>query len=316
MSLDLGFDDTQLAIFEGVDQFCRDRCGPEVVKAAAAHFPSGLWRDLAELGVFAAATPEGEGGALEIAAVMEALGRAVFPGPLAATFLATQLLPEAERVAVASGTSLVSLGSRGLMPWAPLAQLFLEVEGERVWRVQPRQALQSVATLGGEPWGRGELERQAELGEARRGLSLYDIALAAYLAAAAQRLVEEASEHARTRTQFGRAIGEFQAVAHPLANCSIRQAAAATLARTAAFHFDRGDAEARGMAAAARLSACAAAVDAAHVCHQVFGAIGITLEGPAFHVTRRIRQLASQPPRPEAARAAVFELFDCEEGSA
>ena len=309
MSLNLDFDDTQLAIFEGVGQFCRDRCGPEVVKAAAAQFPSALWRDLAELGALAAATPEGEGGALEIAALMEALGRAVFPGPLAATFLATQLLPEAERVAVASGTSLVSLGSQGLMPWAPLAQLFLEVEGERVWRVQPRQPLQSVAPLGGEPWGRGELERRAELGEARRGLSLYDIALAAYVAAAAQRLVEEASEHARTRTQFGRAIGEFQAVAHPLADCSIRQAAAATLARIAAFHFDRGLGP-DGLLF--RLSA----VDAAHVCHQVFGAIGITLEGPAFHVTRRIRQLASQPPRPEAARAAVFELFDCGEGSA
>ena len=31
--------------------------------------------------------------------------------------------------------------------------------------------------------------------------------------------------------------------------------------------------------------------------------MGITLEGPVFHVSRRIRQLASQPPDDARARA-------------
>ena len=51
---------------------------------------------------------------------------------------------------------------------------------------------------------------------------------------------------------------------------------------------------------------------AAHVAHQVFGAIGITLEGPVFRVSRRLRQLASQPPTDAAAREAVLTSFEKE----
>jgi alkylation response protein AidB-like acyl-CoA dehydrogenase len=89
--------------------------------------------------------------------------------------------------------------------------------------------------------------------------------------------------------------------------------AAAGLARSAACVFDddenAGAASVRPPAAAARMSASRAAVTAANTCHQLFGALGITMEGPVFHVTRRIRQLVSQPPREDSARAAVLELF-------
>jgi alkylation response protein AidB-like acyl-CoA dehydrogenase len=122
--------------------------------------------------------------------------------------------------------------------------------------------------------------------------------------------VEDASAHAAVRKQFGTPIGDFQAVAHPLADCSIRLAGATALARWAAFQLDaEGVAAARVDAAAAQLCAAEAAVEAVHVCHQVFGAIGITLEGPAFHVSRRILQLASQAPTRETARAALVEEF-------
>ena len=94
----------------------------------------------------------------------------------------------------------------------------------------------------------------------------------------------------------------------------MRLAGAATLARAAAFRFDRAGGEALApdaiaAAGAARLSAARAALGAAHACHQVFGAIGITLEGPVFHVSRRIRQLASDPARDASARAAVLAAF-------
>jgi alkylation response protein AidB-like acyl-CoA dehydrogenase len=103
-------------------------------------------------------------------------------------------------------------------------------------------------------------------------------------------------------------------VAHPLADVWVRVAGAATLARAAACRFDRAGGEALApdaiaAAGAARLSAARAALGAAHVCHQVFGAIGITLEGPVFHVSRRIRQLASDPARDASARAAVLATF-------
>jgi alkylation response protein AidB-like acyl-CoA dehydrogenase len=150
-----------------------------------------------------------------------------------------------------------------------------------------------------------------DLGDAHRALALHDLALAAYTAAAAHRLVEVTAEHARTRRQFGRAIGEFQAVAHPLADCAVRLGSAATLARAAAFEFDRGGTSETvvATAAAARLSASRAGLAAAHTCHQLFGAQGIALEGPVFRVSRRLRQLASQPPSVESCRQALLRRF-------
>ena len=314
MSIDLALDDGQQAVSDAIRQFCRDRCPDEVVKKSAGSFPTELWRDLAELGVLALSTPEGDGGALELVAALEALGQAVFPGPLAATFLATQVLPEADRCAVATGAAVVSVGTPPLLPWAPAAQIFVEIEGSRAFAARADGIVEPVATLGGEPWGRVALRRESDLGDASRGLVLHDVAVAAYLAAAGLRLVEDTAEHVRTRRQFGRAIGEFQAVAHPLADCFVMLSGAQSLARLAAFHFDTGPtAGGTAAAAAARLAARRAAVDAAHVCHQLFGALGITLEGPVFHVSRRIRQLVSEPPGDEFARRALLEHFDLNE---
>ena len=309
MSVDLAWDDGQQAIVDALGQFCRDRCGDEVTRTQSDAFPTALWSELAGLGVLAIGTPEGDGGPCEIAAAMEALGRAVFPGPLVASFFATQILPPEERCAVADGQAVVSMGTPPLMPWAPHATLFIELARGRAWLARSRteRPIAVESTLGGEPWGQVSLERERELEGAARAHSIAQMALAAYLAAAGQRLVADAAEHARTRTQFGRAIGEFQAVAHPLADCHMRLSAAVTLARAAACELREGGDRTAALCAGARLSASAAALEAAHACHQVFGAIGITLEGPAFHVSRRIRQVASLPPGAAPARGAVLD---------
>jgi alkylation response protein AidB-like acyl-CoA dehydrogenase len=306
LSLDLALDDAQQAIADAVAKFCAERCPESVVRETAGTLPRALWRELAELGVLALATPEGDGGARELVAALESLGAAVFPGPLAATFLATQLLDGKDRTRVAQGEWIVSLGAPPLLPFAPVADCFIAIVGEAVHRAQPRGAIAAVETLGGEPWGRGELELGASLAASPRAWALHDIAFAAYAAAAGGALVGATAAHARTRQQFGRAIGEFQAVAHPLADAHVRLDSSATLARIAAHAWDEGAADVRARAAAARLSATRAALDAAYTAHQVFGALGITLEGPVFHVSRRIRQLATQPPSADGARDALL----------
>ena len=303
---ELDFDAAQRAVSAAVAAFCAARCGPAVVRAAAQRFPRELWRELAAQGVLALLTPEGDGGAVELVAALEPLGKAAFPGPLAQSFLATQLLGPEERAAVASGEAIVAVGAPPLLPWAAEAEVFVELAGGRAFRARPAGAVERVETLGGEPWGRVALSRGAELPGLPRALAVYAIALAAYLAGAGQGLVEATAAHARTRRQFGRAIGEFQAVAHPLAECWIRLGAAESLARSAAWRLDAGEPDAFASAAAARISARRAALESAHVCHQLFGAQGIALEGPVFHVSRRIRQLASQPPDEAEAREALL----------
>ena len=268
-------------------------------------YPQGLWKGLAELGVLGLATPEGGGGAQEIAAVMEVLGEAAAPGPLVPTFMAAQLTGEPERGRIANGDSVASVGSPPLLPWAPVADVFVELEMDAAWIARPAGDVEVVETLAGEPWGRVELERLAPVDDAsrRRGLVIGDVAVAAYLVGAADHLVAITSQWLQDRVQFGRPIGQFQSLAHPLADVAIRTRAARALTRIAAFAADSPDVESAASAAAtARLSATRAAVDAAYRAHQSFGALGYTVEGPVARVAQRARQVSLHPPGPAAAR--------------
>ncbi len=306
MSIDLGFDDGQAGIATALSQFCEARCGATVVKGFDAEFPHALWQDLASLGVLAVASEEGEGGAREVVAAMETLGIALFPGPLAATLLATQLSAPEERAELTRGMKIAAVGRPPLFPFATVATIFFEVEGDDVYRVRPRGAITPVDTLGGEVWGRIECERTHRFDDASRALALYRIALAAYLVGASAGLLRAAAAHAATRKQFRQPIGQFQAVAHPLADVHIRTEAARLLARSAADQLERDARTASFEASAAHYSARRAAIDAAHTCHQVFGASGITLEGPAYHYSRRIMQLAALAPPPEVTAEGLY----------
>ncbi len=308
MTLDLTWNAEQQAIADAVAKLCRDRATRAAVEGSEGRFPREPWSALAELGFLALGTPQGGGGALEIAATCEALGAALCPGPIAETFLATHVLEGADRDAIAAGELVVSVGAPPLLPWATVADRFLIEQGGRLRAGLPAGPIEPVESLGGDPWGRVTIEPIGDVLErSDTALTVHDVALAAYLAAAARALVTTAAEHARGRVQFGKPLGKFQAVAHPLADSAMRLSAAATLARAGAFHADRGDDSitARRYAAAARLSAASAAREAAVVCHQVFGAIGITLEGPAYRFSRRIEQLAASSVGARRARAAV-----------
>jgi alkylation response protein AidB-like acyl-CoA dehydrogenase len=309
--LDLAFDDTQQAIASAMATLCGDQLGDIALRALDGSFPDLHWKSIAELGVLGLATPEGEGGALELVAALEPLGEAAFPGPLPGALFAVQLARDAERAALARGEQIASVGAKGLFPFAERAGVFFEVDGERVFRVEPESRPERISMLGGEHWGRMRCRRSAEIEAAEVAFALHDLALGALHASLGLALVRATAEHARVRVQFGRALGEFQAVAHPLADRLIELEAARMLARRAACDFDAHAAGSAAMAtlrraaAAARLSAKRAAVEAAHVCHQLFGAVGITLEGPVFARSRRILQLASAIPGEEPARAAL-----------
>lgn len=299
-SLDLDLHEDQVAIADAVSSFCAAQLDLAALKKMQPEFSLPQWQALAQLGVFTPATILGEGGALEICAVSEALGRHVFPGPVAATYLAAQLLQEPELSALVEGRALVSLSNaqEDLLPFGSLARIFLQCDGNHIHQGAPAAALQSIHTLGGEPWARGQLKLQKhQLANADHAFLLHHISSAAYLAAAGLQLVKESADYANVRKQFGKTLGEFQGVAHPLADCQISLCAAQQLARAAACSFDHNDrAQAQRYGAAAKISAHRAALKSAYTCHQVYAGIGITLEGPAFHITRRIRQLASQAP--------------------
>ena len=319
LSFALELDEERRTIRDAVEAYCRDCADDLLDDAGSPVFDRQHWVGLAELGVLGLATPEGGGGALEWVAAAEALGRAVFPGPLVETVLAVQLLDSGARAPLISGEKVAAVGTSAqtnagappLLAFAAVADAFvvLDPDAGTAWLGHPIGEVEPVDTLGGEPWGRVSLERVGELGDARRGLGLARVVSAAYLAGAGRRLIDDATEHARTRRQFGRAIGEFQAVAHPLASCAIQLSAAEGLARVAALHLDECHPDGDALAAAARGSARRASLDAAATAHQTFGAVGVTVAGPAFFASRRIRQLASWPLGDDAAGATILDRF-------
>ena len=307
LSLDLNFSENQEAIRSAVDRFCEQHDAERIARQSGEPFPRDLWHQLAGLGVFSPAAPGNAeaGGALEICAINERLGHHVFPGPIASTFLAIQVLDFDEVSSVIDGRSLVSVSNAGstLLPFGTEAQLFLVVDNKSVARAHKPQKVEPVSTLGGEIWGRATLSVDQPMAGADRGLLLGNICAAAYLTGAAWHLIHRTSEHAAIRKQFGKTLGEFQAVSHPLADAAIGISSAQVLTRAAASYYDEAKIEdsvamqkARCQAAGALVSARRASLQAAFTCHQVFAGIGITLEGPVFHFSRRIRQLVSTPP--------------------
>ena len=115
-------------------------------------------------------------------------------------------------------------------------------------------------------------------------------------AAVAGWCTQTAASYARTRSQFGRPIGAFQAVKHLCAGLLCRAEQAAAVAWDAARAADDGPDELPLAAAAAAAIALDAAVDNAKDCIQVLGGIGFTWEHDAHLYLRRalaLRQLLS-----------------------
>ncbi|WP_405564997.1 acyl-CoA dehydrogenase family protein [Streptomyces sp. NBC_01180] len=309
MSEPVTFTPDQEALAGSVRSYCAARCTEEVQRASSGAFSWPFWQGLAELGVLSLTVPGEEGGAGEISAAAMELGRAFAPGPLASTVFAARTLPAALSHPVVSGTRLVSWGCPPLMPWAPVADVFIEADGERAWLARPAGEVNSLETLGNEPWGRVALERVLPLEGVREGTALSDMALAGYLWGAGKRVLDAAVEHARTRVQFGRAIGTFQAVAHPIVNAGLGLEAAEKLIKVAARAIDHGHHQASSLASAARLSASRAAMDAAFISHQTHGAMGYSVEGPIGHIAQRIRQLSMLPSHANQTGEQVLAMY-------
>src|SRR5262249_10468289 len=137
------------------------------------------------------------------------------------------------------GSALVAITNGMLTPWGEVSTITIEISEGRAWIVEPIERNRRVATLSGEPWSVGKFKRVNELEHVEHAIALGDIALCSYLIGAATELIRLAADHARTRRQFGRSIGEFQAVAHPLARSFSELSASSSLLLLLALDFDK-----------------------------------------------------------------------------
>ncbi|MER5428101.1 acyl-CoA dehydrogenase family protein [Streptomyces sp. NPDC002588] len=122
-----------------------------------------------------------------------------------------------------------------------------------------------------------------------RVLDLATTALAAEQAGGARRCLETSTEYARTRHQFGRPIGSFQAVKHKCADMLVQVELAEAASREAARLAAEGSAGFPVAAAVAHACCSRAYTFAATENIQVHGGIGFTWEHPAHLYFRRAK---------------------------
>lgn len=115
------------------------------------------------------------------------------------------------------------------------------------------------------------------------------VAVSAELVGAADVLLQMTAEYAASRVQFGRAIGSFQGIKHPLVNVLVGVEQARSLVYAAASALVQDDPEAPLIARMAKVAAAESAVFAATRAIQSHGGYGYTAECDAHLYLRRAR---------------------------
>ncbi|MES9536204.1 acyl-CoA dehydrogenase family protein [Actinomadura sp. NPDC000600] len=290
-----------------------------------------FWDDLAAQGLLGLHLPEDAGGAgyglVELAVVLEELGRAVTPGPFLPTVLASAVLHRAGHAehlpSLADGSTVGAVGldagslvlsrargeatvtgTSGPVLGAPVADVLVlpAKDGDATaWIVLPRDAAR-VDELPSHDLTR-RLARisldNLTVPEASvldlDTQAVRDLAAALFAAEAsglADRATTTAAEYAKVREQFGRPIGQFQGVKHRCARMLAHAEQARACAWDAARAHDEGRTPEASLAAAvAGATSVQAAFQTAKDCVQTLGGIGFTWEHDASLYLRRAQTL-------------------------
>ncbi|WP_155373368.1 acyl-CoA dehydrogenase family protein [Catellatospora vulcania] len=126
----------------------------------------------------------------------------------------------------------------------------------------------------------------------------------------AQWCLDTTVAHLKTRYQFGRPVGSFQALKHRLADLWVELVQARAVARHAAACAAQGDPDARLAAALAQAHCGPVALRAAEECVQMHGGIGFTWEHPAHLYLKRAKSTAVAYGTAAHHRATLATLTD------
>jgi len=255
-------------------------------------------KHLADLGVRGLTVPQALGGLggdeLDLVLVLEEYGRAGIPDAVAAeTTVAVPLLAAVggeladlwlPRVAAGEANITAVLGDSGYSADADIADLLLVATSDRVVAIEKGSAelvrqqsvdggrrLFSVSAEGGIPlkFGAGDLSLA-------RDRAVF--AGAATLLGLAERMLDMAVTHAKSREQFGQPIGSFQAVKHRLAQATTAIELARPVVYAAAWSLARSQPDRSVSVTLAKLFSNRAANSAARQSLQVHAAMGFAAE--------------------------------------
>ena len=313
---------------------------PRTAAESATPELPGAWEKMVAQGWLGLHLPEAFGGQgfglEELAVVLEELGYSLFPGPVLTTALLGAVIArygtDAQRAAylpgladgstpgaLALGAGTLTRGSNGLVSGtlrpvlgAPSAAVILAPLSNGGWCViaagegvttENLAALDPTRPLGEVVVTDLALSDIAHLGDLTEA-NVRDLALvlvAAESAGLARWCLETASEYAKVRVQFGRPIGQFQAIKHALADMLVGVEQTAAVAWDAAAAWDSSPAElTRGLdgdpardgerSLSARVAGAVSIEAGSHCakkCIQILGGIGFTWEHDAHFYLKR-----------------------------
>jgi alkylation response protein AidB-like acyl-CoA dehydrogenase len=127
-------------------------------------------------------------------------------------------------------------------------------------------------------------------------------------------MLDRSVEYAKQRSQFGRAIGSYQAIKHQLADVHIALELARPLVFGAALSLGAESPDTSRGVSAAKAAASDAALLSARTALQVHGAIGYTAENDLSHWLLRVQALHSAWGDPSLHRRRVLESL-CREAA-
>ena len=261
--------------------------------------PEAPLAELRELGWIGASAPEERGGGglsfVDEALLFEEAGRALYSGPFLTTAVVVPALPQV-------GDEAWSLELDALVPDLEKVDRVLRedmtavpAEGETLATVDETRPLGRLSTTDGHT-----LEGDFEPVRLR-----LLAALAAEAVGVAQKALELGVEYVSQREQFGKKIGTYQAVSHPLADTYVETELARSLAYWAAWSVAEEDGRAPLAAAAAKAQCAETAVAACERSIQVHGGIGFTWEHPLHRYYKRAQWIDAFGGHAATQRAVV-----------
>jgi alkylation response protein AidB-like acyl-CoA dehydrogenase len=320
--MDFELSEDQVALRDGARELLDGVAPPEavrrVVDAGCGH-STDIWSAMIDQGWLGVAIPEERGGlgfgAVELAVLLEEIGRHATPVPFAPVVLAIHALETAGQQDVVN--RLVAGDSLACVAWsaradavtatetadgwtlsgrtdpvlaAPSASVALVVAAaadgpalfvvdlEVVGRPAPEPAIDRTRELG---WLRFDATPADRLGDGDAVGSLVDRGAtfaSAEMLGAAGRVLEMTVDYAKERVQFGRPIGSFQAIKHRCADMLVDVEGMRSTVYWAAWCIGAKDPEASVAASTAKIWCADASARVMSSGLQVHGGIGFTWE--------------------------------------
>jgi alkylation response protein AidB-like acyl-CoA dehydrogenase len=291
-------------------------------------FDPAIWREMCDMGWVGLRVPEADGGSGlgmgEFCALAEELGAGLVPEPLIPCAMAARVMQGEDLRSLLSGERVVSpawqeqlntldplgettlhegrvTGSKVFVPMAAGAHAFLVTTGSGLALVPSDASGVSLTieqTQDGGHFGTLILEGAPAIavsGGLAQAIEEAALATAAYLLGVMDRAFEMTLEYLKTRRQFGRPIGSFQALQHRASDLKLQVALTRASVESAAATLDADAPEPVCRAAVSRAKARAAEASmlVTRQAIQLHGAIGYTDEYDVGLFLRKAMVLAN-----------------------